>query len=130
PALASPIHFQFLLPLTVDRSLSYRPVICRQETYGKAHRPGSGNPRRSNTEDSCAAADARVGNRAAHPAAFERSLASRPGRALSSIAPARATRLDSGEVGRIGEQSPREVLLAHARRRQIPTATTSAVEPP
>src|SRR3954465_7011010 len=105
---------------------------CQSSTggqAGKADRFGSGDTRPFDPQDGCLAANAWMGDRAAYPAGVEGSLAGTTGRALPGAAPAGATGLDSREVGRVGKQSSREVLLAYSRWRQVSSATGGAVEP-
>src|SRR5438094_8892291 len=51
-------------------------------------------------------------HRATHSSGFERSLAGPSRCALSRAASPRATRVDSRQMGRIGKQSPRQILFA------------------
>ncbi len=85
PALPFLENSTTLLSLSIDKSLS----------------SGPGHARPLDLEDPCAAADARLGNRATHQADFERCAAGQPGRIVSGTASAGAAGLDSIEVGGI-----------------------------
>src|SRR4029079_956767 len=76
------------------------------------------NPGSFDHEDDCPRADARLGDRPAHPADFRRFAACAAGFALSCAAPPRAPGLDRGRLGRVGEQSSRPLLLADQGRSQ------------
>src|SRR5579862_3841611 len=60
-----------------------------------------------------------MGHRAAHPASFEGSPSSESGGVVSRPPSPGAKWMDQGEVGRVGQQSPGEVLRTYHRWSQV-----------
>src|ERR1039458_10874603 len=79
-------------------------------------RPAAGNPGHADPEIDRAQARARLGHCSAHPAGIERRAADRAGLALSGAASAGVQGVDSGAMGRLGEQPAGTVLLADSGR--------------
>src|SRR6202795_387372 len=67
-------------------------------------------------EDGCPPAHARLGNRAAHPANLARGAANSARFSLSGVVPAGTKGIGPRRMGRLGKQSPREVLHADEGR--------------
>jgi hypothetical protein len=72
----------------------------------------AGDAGHADFEDAGTRAGARVGDCAEDPGDVEQRFADRPGISVSSAAPAGISRLDSGDVGRIGKQSACALLCA------------------
>src|ERR1700740_528744 len=101
------------LPLFLYRGRGILPVVCLGEsTNDRIHGSAARHAGPSDSKDACARAHARLGDRATDPAGVARDAANTPGGALSGALPAGAQRTDSGGVGRIRQQSPREILFA------------------
>src|SRR5688572_1893111 len=109
-----------VVPALNFSEVSFVSFLC-QSTRGKRERPDRRPARHTRSpdhEDDRPPADARLGDRAAHPADLRR-LAARPaGISLPGAAPPRAPGLDHGGVGRVGEQSASPLLLADKSRPQ------------
>src|SRR6201984_3133674 len=101
------------LPLLFYRRRGILPVVCLGESSNdRIHGSAARHAGPSDSKDACARAHARLGARATDPAGVARDAANPPGVALSGALPAGAQRTDSGGVGRIRQQSPREILFA------------------
>ena len=88
----------------------------QEEPRERPDRPPARHARPADHADDRTRADARLGDRPAHPADFRR-LAARPaGLALSGAAPPRAPGLDHRRVGRVRQQPPRPLLFADQGR--------------
>src|SRR5580693_1703870 len=87
-----------------------------------------GHARPLDPTHACAPADARLGNRTTHPASLQGGLAGEPRGAVSRSASPRTTGLGPRQMGRIREQSPRQILFADSGRRQISAPGASAME--
>src|SRR5271163_1290363 len=76
------------------------------------YRSFAGNTRFTHPENAGPGADAWVGHRPADSAGVEGCLADRAGFAVPGTAPARIQGLDPSRLGRFGEQSQGQILLA------------------
>src|SRR5688572_19478707 len=101
----------------------------RRKSGGKdlEERPPPGDARHVDSEDPRARPAAWLGDLAAHPADFRRRAAGESGLAVSRAAPARRAGPDRRGVGRVGRQSPGEVLQPHSRRTEAARRRSGAV---
>ena len=103
-----------LLPLALRQEQCYLP--CRS-TWGvhvrTEHRSSTRHAGSLNPANSSAWSPARLGYFRAHSPGLQQSSPGPAGVLVSGAAPPRAPRLDQGALGRIGEQSPREILRTH-----------------
>jgi len=71
----------------------------------------------ADTQDASSATHARLGHRPTHPSSSKDVLQVNQGALYPALHRTRTTGVDSRQMGRIGKQSPRQVLFTHARRR-------------
>src|SRR2546430_5963658 len=78
-------------------------------------RPAARHARPPDSQSALSRADARVGDLRAHPSSLARNASDPTRLVVPGTASARAPPLDQCLVGRVRQQSPSEVLPAHAR---------------
>ena len=89
------------------------------DASGEANGFGAGDTGFADFEDVGAGGNARVGHRAADQAGVEGRATGESRGVVSGAAPAGKQRVDSGGVGRVGEQPEGEVLLADAGGEEV-----------